>query len=891
MPGIIPIPTSRVGDLFVRQRLSSQVMRDQLDLFKLQNQISTGVRLQLPSDDAPAALRAINLQRLIDRKDQIKTNIQASAQYLGSADSRLGSIGTSLIELRASVVGIAGNVVPDSARQAALQDVTSLIQELVNTANSKLGERYLFSGAKSLTQPYDYNGEFVEYSGNDGALRSYVDFERLFDTNVSGLDVFGGISAAVEGTVDVNPQLTSDTLVSTLNGGEGIGRNPAITLSVNDGLTTKSAVIELSRAVTIGDVAKFIENSAPAGTNISVEVTATGLVIRGNGDTISVAEAAGGRTAHMLGVLTDPNAPSPATITGLDLNPALLRTTSLGDLLGKRAQGVLNLPGANNDLHLTANANGAAFNATVVFQNGATIGNETAVYNSGTNTLTVTIQDGVSTASHVAAAITAEGTFTATTDYHDALNVLQIGTGEVDLSGSTITLANATTGGAGEMLDTVSGLVLTNMNQSVTLDISSAETVEDVLNLINNAGLGLVADINAAGTGIDVRSKISGAEFSIGENGGNTASQLGIRTFRADLELAELNFGQGVPTTATLETLDASKLDVLNIVARDGTSLMVNLAGATTMQDVVNLINNHVDNTGTTSVLARMTGGGNGLELVDSSTPDSGSLRVDVPLGSEAAEYLGFVPAGATTSASPTSGPGGTEVLGGKMLLGNDFVIVARDGTQLSIDLAGATTVQDVLDRINNNADNVPPVITAQIARVGNGIELIDSSVGAGTLTVQASQGSLAAQYLGFIAKGQSESNPAGVTTEGANQVLKSADTHTHEAESMFTTLVRLRTALENNDVEELGRTLARLDTDISRLNFSRSDIGGRLQNLDVIDVRLQDENVELRSALSQDLDVDLIDAISQLTSRQYAFEASLRTSASLMQLSLLNFL
>jgi flagellar hook-associated protein 3 FlgL len=84
---------------------------------------------------------------------------------------------------------------------------------------------------------------------------------------------------------------------------------------------------------------------------------------------------------------------------------------------------------------------------------------------------------------------------------------------------------------------------------------------------------------------------------------------------------------------------------------------------------------------------------------------------------------------------------------------------------------------------------------------------------------------------------------------------------------------------------------LERLDNDINRLNFARAEIGGRLQNLDVIGVRLEDENVQLQSALSDNIDVDLIEAISQLTARQYAFEASLRSSASLMQMSLLNFL
>src|SRR5262245_537376 len=110
MGGIVPIPTTRVGDFFIRQRLISQAQSDQLDLFRLQNQISTGRRLQLPSDDAPAALRVINLQRLLERKGQIQTNLQASNQYLGAADARLAKVANSLSELRGSVLGVSGSV-------------------------------------------------------------------------------------------------------------------------------------------------------------------------------------------------------------------------------------------------------------------------------------------------------------------------------------------------------------------------------------------------------------------------------------------------------------------------------------------------------------------------------------------------------------------------------------------------------------------------------------------------------------------------------------------------------------------------------------------------------------------------------------------------------------
>jgi flagellin-like hook-associated protein FlgL len=67
--------------------------------------------------------------------------------------------------------------------------------------------------------------------------------------------------------------------------------------------------------------------------------------------------------------------------------------------------------------------------------------------------------------------------------------------------------------------------------------------------------------------------------------------------------------------------------------------------------------------------------------------------------------------------------------------------------------------------------------------------------------------------------------------------------------------------------------------------------MGSRQQSLDVLSVRLEDDEVQLRTALSKDLDVDLVEAISNLTARQFALEASLRTSASILSVSILDYI
>ena len=115
------------------------------------------------------------------------------------------------------------------------------------------------------------------------------------------------------------------------------------------------------------------------------------------------------------------------------------------------------------------------------------------------------------------------------------------GTGTVNIA----TFNSVTSGGSGQPLDQTHGLILTNGGKSVNLDISQAKTVEDLTNLINASGLNFSAQINATKNGIDVRSRLSGADFTIGENGGTTATQLGIRTYTGTTNLADLNRGIG----------------------------------------------------------------------------------------------------------------------------------------------------------------------------------------------------------------------------------------------------------------------------------------------------------------------------------------------------------
>jgi flagellar hook-associated protein 3 FlgL len=899
MASIIPLPTTRVSGMLVRQRLLAQLQGDQLDLFRLQNQVSTGQRFTLPSEDAPAARRAMTLQRLLERKTQIRSNIETGQSFLKSTDVALNNVAGLLGDIRGVALGVSGTTSTDSERQAAITEINRAIEQLVSVGNTQFRGRYLFAGSQTNVEPYSYDGAYVTYHGDDQAIRSHSDLGVLFSTNATGQDVFGGISSEVLGGVDLNPEVTADTPLSSLRGGRGISPNGA--LQISDG--TNSVIVDISHAATVGDVARLIEANAPLGRKVTVDITGQGLTLQldsAGGGNLTVSEVASGKAAselgilNTLGVLTNP-------LVGGDLNPLVTKTTQLDSLLGSKARTRLVSPGDNNDLliqaavngtqyngatiqivdnellraspgvapgseyaqysatarqaeaslrfsgpgndlTITANTAGTAFNNVDVVVVGATgLGNAAnASYNSATKQLTITVDDAgatsldavvnavnatgdftatsdesaegpasyngaslilasdisniqgdtgnsggaantlyvyvranASSANNVAAAINAEGTFTATLDTLDTTNSSQAGTQPVSLNATA-----TTSGGSGAPFDASSGLRIISGESTYTLTFDDAETVEDLLNIINGSEAGLHAEINADGSGVNVRSRLSGADLQIGENGGQTATQLGIRSLTGETRLDALNRGVGVPAK------------------RDS--------------------------------------------------------------------YQENPPAFVT-----------------------DFTITASDGVgtvDLPIDVSSAETVQDVIDLINNHALNntAGVAVTARLNVTGNGIELVDDA--GQPLTITAAEGSQAAEYLGLL--------PADTTTvTSATGVITGTDKNYLDTPSVFTTLIRLRDALAANDITAIEDAISGIDADLDRVTFSRSEVGARQQALDVTQQNLEDEDVQLRSALSEELEVDLVEAISNLTARQVSLEASLKATASILQMSLLSYL
>ena len=122
---------------------------------------------------------------------------------------------------------------------------------------------------------------------------------------------------------------------------------------------------------------------------------------------------------------------------------------------------------------------------------------------------------------------------------------------------------------------------------SATFDsFASGTTVGEVLNQINTSGVFVDARISETGTGIDVFSRLSGGRLTISENGGTTASGLGLLSNLARADLDDLNGGLGI---GSVEGAD------IRITKKNGQDFFLDVDDASSVQSLVDAINGDDD--------------------------------------------------------------------------------------------------------------------------------------------------------------------------------------------------------------------------------------------------------------------------------------------------------
>jgi flagellar hook-associated protein 3 FlgL len=180
--------TSRVSDISLSQNAIQHLQTSLSGIADLQNQASTGKKLNKPSDSPIDIGTSLQLRSDLSRNAQLTNNISDAEGWLGTTDNTLGQMVTQLQQVNTLVLQAVNGSTDQVARDAIANQIDQIRQGLIGLANSQYGNRPLFGGTGSGSTAYDATGAYV---GTSAAVNRTIAPGVQVQVNVNGDAAFG----------------------------------------------------------------------------------------------------------------------------------------------------------------------------------------------------------------------------------------------------------------------------------------------------------------------------------------------------------------------------------------------------------------------------------------------------------------------------------------------------------------------------------------------------------------------------------------------------------------------------------------------------------------------------------------------------------------------------
>jgi flagellar hook-associated protein 3 len=184
-------PTQNSNYALVRTGLSLNLAK----LIRAQEQVSTGKKLLRPSDDPIAAATVLALRRQLGDVARFTAAIDSARPLLEQGMSSLDEASGLMTDARELAMQGLNGTLNASDRSSLAGDLRLLKARLLDVANTKFGNRYVFGGTATGAAPFaesEVGGQpRVRYLGNDDAHSVAIGPGVDVAVNVPGSEAFG----------------------------------------------------------------------------------------------------------------------------------------------------------------------------------------------------------------------------------------------------------------------------------------------------------------------------------------------------------------------------------------------------------------------------------------------------------------------------------------------------------------------------------------------------------------------------------------------------------------------------------------------------------------------------------------------------------------------------
>jgi flagellar hook-associated protein 3 FlgL len=202
----------RVTQLMLTNNSLRNVSQSYGRLGKYQEQLSTGKKIQRPSDDPVVAMKGMYYRTSLTEIEQYQRNLSEAYTWMDNSESALDHTTQVLQRVRELVVQGKNGTLTTEDQQAIAREIEQLKSDLVQTANTKVAGKYIFNGTNiaqaPVTEQTPPNAPLVQNNTDDFVVEvskgiklkaninpNNVFSQQLFDTLQKIENTFKGTSA------------------------------------------------------------------------------------------------------------------------------------------------------------------------------------------------------------------------------------------------------------------------------------------------------------------------------------------------------------------------------------------------------------------------------------------------------------------------------------------------------------------------------------------------------------------------------------------------------------------------------------------------------------------------------------------------------------------------
>jgi flagellar hook-associated protein 3 FlgL len=199
----------RVTNKMMADNVIAQLFRQREQMVRTQEHITTGKRVNRPSDDPVEISSILSHRKTISSLDQYSENISKAKLHINTVDDVLGMV----TDLLRDAKDISFDTDP-AMRAEMAEQVAAIRDQVLQMANYQIDGKYLFSGDATQTAPY--NSTTWLYNGDAGTKDTVIGENMQIAITADGRSVFGPDGANVFDVLnDLESALTAMPVVAT----------------------------------------------------------------------------------------------------------------------------------------------------------------------------------------------------------------------------------------------------------------------------------------------------------------------------------------------------------------------------------------------------------------------------------------------------------------------------------------------------------------------------------------------------------------------------------------------------------------------------------------------------------------------------------------------------